>query len=122
MQNDIRLCLLEQKDSPLVVLVMAGSWVRQLDMASNLLAANDNSASTALLVQPEIAFRILSRIENLPENSKKRPIVKQLSEGLHTTSALMSQSTSSLPPSAVQSIASTMSAITAATSDVDCKK
>jgi hypothetical protein len=75
-----------------------------------------------LLVQPEIAMRILGRVENLPENSKKRPIVKQLSEGLHTASALMSQSNSSLPPSAVQSIASTMSAITAAAADVDSKK
>jgi hypothetical protein len=122
MQNDIRLCLLEQKDSALVVLAMAGSWVRQLDMASNLLVANDNSVSTALLVQPEIASRILSRVENLPENSKNRPIVKQLSEGLQTTSALMSQSTSSLSASAVQSIASTMSAITAAAAEVDSKK
>ena len=122
MQNDIRLCLLEQKDSPLVVLAMAGSWVRQMDMASNLLASDENTSSAALLVQPEIATRILSRVENLPENSKKQPIVKQLSEGLHTASALMSQSNSSLPPSAVQSIASTMSAITAAAADVDSKK
>lgn len=122
MQNDIRLCLLEQKDSPLVVLAMAGSWIRQMDMASNLLANDENPSSTALLVQPEIATRILSRVENLPENSKKQPIVKQLSEGLHTASVLMSQSNSSLPPSAVQSIASTMSAITAAAADVDSKK
>ena len=122
MQNDIRLCLMEQKDSPLVVLAMAGAWVRQLDMASNLLATNDISASTALLVQPEIASHILTRVENLPENSKKRPIVKQLSEGLHTTAALMSQSTYSLTPSAVKSIASIMSAITAAAADVDFKK
>jgi len=34
----------------------------------------------------------------------------------------MSQSNSSLPSSAVQSIASTMSAITAAAADVDSKK
>ena len=122
MQNDIRLCLLEQKDSPLVVLAMAGSWIRQMDMASNLLANDENPSSTALLIQPEIATRILSRVENLPENSKKQPIVKQLSEGLHTASVLMSQSNSSLPPSAVQSIASTMSAITAAAADVDSKK
>lgn len=122
MQNDIRLCLLEQKDSPLVVLAMAGSWVRQMDMASNLLASDENPASTGLLVQPEIATRILGRVENLPENSKKRPIVKQLSEGLQTASALMSQSNSSLASSAVQSIASTMSAITAAAADVDSKK
>lgn len=122
MQNDIRLCLLEQKDSPLVVLTVAGSWVRQIDMASNLLASDENSTSTDLLVQPEIAVRILGRVENLPENSKKRPIVKQLSEGLHTASALMSQSNSSLPPSAVQSLASTMSAITAAAADLDSKK
>jgi hypothetical protein len=122
MQNDIRLCLLEQKDSPLVVLAMAGSWVRQMDMASNLLASDENSSSTALIVQPEVASRILTRVENLPENSKKQPIVKQLSEGLLTASTLMSEFNSSLPPWAVQSIASTMSAITAAAAAVDSKK
>jgi hypothetical protein len=114
MQNDIRLCLLEQKDSPLVVLAMAGSWVRQLDMASNLLASAPTPASTEILLQPEIASRILDRVETLPENSKRRPIVKQLSEGLHAASTLMSQSKSFLSPSAVQSMASTLSAITVA--------
>lgn len=122
MQNDIRICLLEQKDNPLVVLAMAGSWVRQLDMASNLLVNDETPSSTALLLQPEIASRILSRVENLPENSKKRPIVRQLAESLQTTSALMAQSPSSLSPSAVQSIASTMSAITNAAADPESKK
>jgi hypothetical protein len=114
MQNDIRLCLLEQKDSPLVVLAMAGSWVRQLDMASNLLASAQTPASAEILLQPEIASRILDRVETLPENSKRRPIVKQLSEGLQAASTLMSQSKSCLSPSAVQSMAFTLSAITAA--------
>ena len=97
-------------------------WVRQMDMASNLLASDENSSSTALIVQPEVASRILTRVENLPENSKKQPIVKQLSEGLLTASTLMSEFNSSLPPWAVQSIASTMSAITAAAAAVDSKK
>lgn len=120
MQNDIRLCLLEQKDNPLVVLAMAGSWVRQLDMASNLLASGENPSSTDLLAQPEIAARILSRVENLPDNSKKAPIVRQLAEALRSASSLMS--TSFLPPTAVQSLASTMSTIAAAATTADSKK
>ena len=122
MQNDIRLCLLEQKDNPLVVLAMAGSWVRQLDMASNLLASGENPSSTDLLAQPEIAARILSRVENLPDNSKKAPIVRQLAEALRSASSLMSTSPSFLPPTAVQSLASTMSTIAAAATTADSKK
>ena len=122
MQNDIRLSLLEQKDSPLVVLAMAGSWIRQMEMASNLLAADDNPVSSMLLAQPEVASRILARVENLPEGSKKRPIVRQVAEGLQSTSFLMSQHGSSLPPSAVRSIAANMSAITAALAETASKK
>jgi len=122
MQNDIRLSLLEQKDSPLVVLAMAGSWVRQLDLASNLLTTDDSAFSSGLLVQPEIASRILQRVDNLPDASKKHPVVRQLQEGLNTTSTLMAASSSHLPPSDVQTLATTMSAITAAASEPDSKK
>jgi hypothetical protein len=58
--------------------------------------------SSSLLIQPDMASRMLSRVENLPDNSKKRPLVRQLAEGLQTTSSIMSESSSSLPPSAVQ--------------------
>lgn len=122
MQNDIRLCLLEQKDNPLVVLSMAGSWVRQLDMASNLLATSENPSATDLLAQPEVAARILSRVENLPENSKKTPIVRQLAEALRSAFSLMSASPSFLPAPAVQSLASTMSALATAATLADSKK
>lgn len=122
MQNDIRLSLLEQKDSPLVILAMAGSWVRQMEMASHLLSADENPSSDSLLSQPEVAARILARVESLPENSKKRPLVQKLTEGLRTTSSLMAESKSSLSPSAVRNIAATISAITASVADTSSKK
>jgi len=123
MQNDIRLSLLEQKDSSLVILMMAGSWVRQMDVASNIfLKLEEGPASMALLRQSELASRILSRIEHLPEASKKSDLVQRVIEVLRNVSSSMSDGTSSLPPGFLANMASSLSAITSAAADADSKK
>lgn len=122
MQNDIRLSLLEQKDNPLVVLATAGSWVRQIEMGSCILASDENPVSTELLTQPEAASRILSRVQNLPQSSKKSPIVQNLVAVLLTASSLMSETKSNIPPSSVHTLASAMSGLSNAVTGSDSKK
>jgi hypothetical protein len=122
MQNDIRLSLLEQKDSPLVVLAAAGSWVRQIEMGSNILASGEKPVSTELLSQPDVASRILARVQNLPQNSKKSPLVQSLLSVLLTASALMSESKSNLPATSVSELVSTMSGFSHAVGGTDSQK
>jgi hypothetical protein len=122
MQNDIRLSLLEQKDSPLVVLAAAGSWVRQIEMGSNILASGEKPVSTELLSQPDVASRILARVQNLPQNSKKSPLVQSLLSVLLTASALMSESKSDLPATSVSELVSTMSGFSHAVGGTDSQK
>jgi hypothetical protein len=123
MQNDIRLSLLEQKDSSLVVLMMAGSWVRQMDIATNIfLKLEEGPASMALLRQSELASRILRRMEHLPEASKKSDLVRRVIEVLQIVSSSMSDGVSSIPPEFLANMASSLSAITSAAADADSKK
>lgn len=122
MQNDIRLSLLEQKDNPLVVLAAAGSWVRQMEMGANILASDEKTVSTELLTQPEVASRILSRVQNLPQSSKKSPIVQNLVAVLLTASSLMSETKSDIPPSSLHSLASAMSGLSKTVTGSDSKK
>ena len=122
MQNDIRLSLLEQKDSPLVVLAAAGSWVRQIEMGSNILASGDKSVSTELLTQPDVASRILARVQNLPQNSQKSPLVQSLLSVLLTASSLMSETKSDLSATSVSELVSTMAGFSHAVGGTDSKK
>lgn len=123
MQNDIRLSLLEQKDSSLVVLMMAGSWIRQMDIASNIfLKMEEGPVSMSLLRQSELASRILSRVEHLPEGSKKSDLVRRVIEVLQMVSSSMSDWASPLPPDLLPNMASSLSAITSAAADADSKK
>ena len=122
MQNDIRLSLLEQKDGPLVVLAAAGSWVRQIEMGSNILASGDKSVSTELLTQPDVASRILARVQNLPQDSKKSPLVQSLLSVLLTASSLMSETKSDLSATSVSELVSTMAGFSHAVGGMDSKK
>lgn len=122
MQNDIRLSLLEQKDSPLVVLASAGSWVRQIEMASNILASMENPTSTGLVTQPEVATRILNRVENLPQSAKKSPVVQNLASVLQTATSLMSATNSDIPPSSVRTLATAMSGLSHAVTSPGTKQ
>lgn len=122
MQNDIRLSLLEQKDSPLVVLASAGSWIRQMEMASNILSSSENPSSTGLVTQPEVATRILNRVQNLPSGSKKSPLVQNLTAVLQTASSLMSETNSDMPCESVQTLATAMSGLSHAVTGQDVKQ
>jgi hypothetical protein len=117
-QNDVRLALLEQKDGALVVFSMAGSWIRQIDVATNLLLENYKPAPAALLDQPTIASHLINRLDGLPEKTTTRPLVKKLRDALESARTLMAQAGSGpLPEPAVREIAATMSDLVAAAAE-----
>ncbi len=108
-QNDVRLALIEQMDYNLVTLAATGAWVRQMAVASSVLAADYKPAPSALLVQPALAGHFLARLRSLPERNRNSPVVQRFIAGIESSLGQMELASASfMPRPSVQSIADTM--------------
>lgn len=113
-QNDVRLALIEQMDYNLVTLAATGSWVRQLGIASRILAADYKPAPSALLVQPALAGHFLARLRSLPERNRNSLIVREFIAGIESTLTSMElASPSYMAKPSVETIAETMTRLEA---------
>ena len=110
MQNDIRLSMQEQNDYDLLVFLMIGSWVRQMDIASGLLLHSPNQAASELLVQPAILEHLLERLRGMPEKSRANPLAQKFLTRLEALQPRMAKNTP-LNEESTRDIADTMSAL-----------
>lgn len=118
MQNDIRLSMQEQNDYDLLVFLMIGSWIRQLEIASNLLEKNPIPDASGLLVQPAILDHLLERLGDLPEKTRANPLAQSFRAQLETLKAPMKQgSYAPLSVESVRAIAATMAGLLNVTSE-----
>ena len=116
MQNDIRLSMQEQNDQDLLVFLMIGSWIRQMEIASNLLEKNPIPDATGLLVQPAILDHLLERLGDLPEKTRETPLAQSFSTRLETLRTPMRKgSYAPLSDEAVREISATMADLLHAT-------
>ncbi|MFM8364084.1 MAG: hypothetical protein ACKOAS_02930 [Verrucomicrobiota bacterium] len=90
-QNDIRLSMQEQNDQDLLVFLMLGSWLRQMELASALTEKNPSPGGAALIVQPMILNHHLERLESLPPKVRSRPLATEMLKGLHSIKPRMDQ-------------------------------
>ena len=112
MQNDIRLSMQEQNDYDLLVFLMIGSWVRQMEVACDLFIQTPTPDASELLIQPEILNHLLDRLHGLPEKSRANPMAQTFLGRLQGLQPIMSQgSLNPLPEASVQDISATMKAI-----------
>lgn len=117
-QNDIRLSMQEQNDQDLLVFLMLGSWVRQMQLASALVEKNPDPASSALIAQPTILNHLLERLEALPAKARSRPLPTEFLARLREIKPHMEKGLHGpLPPESVQAIAKTTAFLVAATSE-----
>ena len=117
MQNDIRLSMQEQNDYDLLVFLMIGSWVRQMEVACDLLIQTPNPEASELLVQPEILNPLHDRLQGLPEKSRANPMAQTFLSRLQTLQPHMAQESSQpLSEASVRDISVTMTAILNASS------
>jgi hypothetical protein len=118
MQNDIRLSMQEQNDQDLLVFLMIGSWIRQMEIASNLLEKNPIPDATGLLVQPAILDHLLERLGNLPEKTRVTPLAQSFSSQLETLNTPMKKgSYGPLSDESIREIAATLQNLLSATAD-----
>lgn len=117
-QNDIRLSMHEQNDHALLVFLMAGSWVRQMELAAALAETNPSPGAFALLIQPAIAGHLRDRMASLPEKQRSTPLVQHFLAKLAETKNLMDKGLHSpLPADSVRGIAVIMADLLAATAE-----
>lgn len=117
-QNDIRLSMQEQNDNALVVFLMTGSWVRQMELAAALAEANPSPAASALLVQPAIAGHLHDRMASLRGKDRSTPLAVHFLAKLEETKSLMEKGVHSpLPDGCVRGIAAIMAELLAATAE-----
>ena len=110
MQNDIRLSMQEQNDYDLLVFLMIGSWVRQMEIASSLLIQNPNPAASELLVQPTILQHLRERLSCMPEKSRAHPLAQNFAARLESLQPRMTLDTT-LSDESLREIAATMTAL-----------
>jgi hypothetical protein len=81
-ENEVKHQMAEQKDNELVSLVTIGAWLRGVQVASTVVAANYKPESAKLLRQPAIVETLVARVDALPERLKKNELVGQVRAGL----------------------------------------
>jgi hypothetical protein len=88
-ENEVKLQMIEQKDTDLITLVTIGAWLRGLQVASEVVSENYKEESAALLRQPAIAEFLLTRVDTLPDRLKNDELVGKIREGLVTIRGLV---------------------------------
>ncbi len=117
-QNEIRLSMQEQNDHALLVFLMTGSWVRQMELAAALAEANPSPPAAALLVQPSILNHLLDRMASLRVKHRSTPLAEHFRSKLEETKALMDKGVHSpLPEDSVRGIAAIMADLLTATAE-----
>jgi hypothetical protein len=115
-QNDIRHSMQEQNDQDLLVFLMLGSWLRQMELASGLAEKNPGPGAAALIAQPMILNHHLERLESLPPKVRSRPLAAGLLSGLRDIKPVMNQGLHDpLPTESVQEISKAISRLLSAT-------
>ncbi len=90
-QNEVKLDMVEQKDSSLVTLVTVGAWIRGTEIASGLIAKGYTPETARLLRQPAIIEYLLSQVAALPPALREDPIVAFLEGTLKKSLPLVEQ-------------------------------
>jgi hypothetical protein len=96
-EGEVKHQMAEQKDNELVVLVTIGAWLRGVQAASTVVAANYQPESARLLRQPAIVEYLVERIDVLPDRLKNDELVGKVRNGLLDIKAAVAPAT---PPSA----------------------
>lgn len=88
-ENEIKNTMVEQKDRDLVTLTSAAAWLRGLEVSTDVILASDSLQGAGVLYQPELARRIVSQIDALPDRIKRGALVTAVKQTLETTASLL---------------------------------
>ena len=81
-QNEVKLDMVDQKDSDLVTLVTLGAWLRGTEIASEIVDKDYSADSARLLRQPAIIDYLLDEVGTLGPALQKDPLVVSIRDAL----------------------------------------
>lgn len=111
-QNDVRLAMLQQKDDDLLIFITTGSWVRQMDIALGFVAGDYKPEAAELLVQHEVAGRLLEGLRGLPHTDREDTTTREFQAGIEKSRVIMERSGEApLAEDAVVELAGVMSGL-----------
>ena len=87
--NEVRRAMAGQRDEGLASLIVAGAWLRALQVGSRVAEAGDDESCTALLRQPGLVAFLREQIDSLPEKTRRGPVVTRVGTALETVEQAM---------------------------------
>lgn len=88
-ENEVKNSMVDQKDRDLVTLTSAAAWLRGLEVATGVVLASDSLQGAAELHQPELARRLASQLDTLPDRMKRGALVPSVKRTLETSATLL---------------------------------
>lgn len=87
--NEVRLAMAGQRDEGLASLIIAGAWLRALQVGSRVAEAAGDESCAALLRQPALVAFLGEQIDSLPEKARHGPVVTRVGAALETVGQAM---------------------------------
>lgn len=88
-ENEVKNSMVDQKDRDLVTLTSAAAWLRGLEVTTGVVLSSDSLKGAAELHQPELARRLASQLDALPDRMKRGALVPAVKRTLETTASLL---------------------------------
>jgi len=88
-ENEVKNTMVEQKDHDLVTLTSAAAWLRGLEVVTGVVLANDSLSGAEELHQPELARKLASQLDALPDRMKRGSLVPAVKRTLETIASLL---------------------------------
>ena len=96
--NEVRRAMFDQRDEALAALIMAGAWLRALQVGGRAAELSGDPACAALLGQPELVAYLHKRIkENAPEKQPAGPVVEIVGQAFEQVQTAMTADKSASP-------------------------
>ncbi|MCE9587089.1 MAG: hypothetical protein K8R57_02110 [Verrucomicrobia bacterium] len=88
-ENEVKNTMMGQKDRDLVVLTSAAAWLRGLEVATGVVLSSDSLQGAGALYQPELARRLATELDSLPDRMKRGALVPAVKRTMETAASLL---------------------------------
>lgn len=87
--NEVRRAMIDQRDEALAALILAGAWLRSLQVGSRAAELSGEVAGAALLGQKDLVDFLNDQLRELPDKAADGPVVMQVGDTFQTVGKIM---------------------------------